>query len=309
MQTTSNLLMIRPVNFKFNQQTANNNKFQKASDQENIHDKAVQEFDRFVNTLRENDLEIIVIDDTLKPETPDSIFPNNWISLHEDGLAIRYPMFSENRRLERREDILNQLKTNFTINNLIDLSHYEKTGAYLEGTGSLVLDRENKIAYACQSIRTDVRVLKEFCLQTGYRSIIFNAVDLDGFPIYHTNVMMCLATQFVVICMDAIANNEEKNTLKETFSSTGKEIIEISYEQMNHFAGNMLQVKNIKNELLLIMSQQAYLSLSTEQIAKLQKYNRIVTSPIDTIEKIGGGSARCMLAEIHLYKRGDSTFL
>ena len=303
MQTTSNLLMIRPVDFKFNPQTASNNKFQIESDEYHIQEKAVQEFDRFVNILRGNDLEVTVIEDTYTPETPDSIFPNNWLSFHEGGLAVIYPMFSENRRLERREDILDQLKTNFTINNLIDLSHYENTGAYLEGTGSLVLDRENKIAYACKSIRTDVRVLEEFCLQTGYSSILFHAVDEEGFPIYHTNVMMCVATQFVVICMDAILNKEERTSVMESFKSSGKEVIEISYAQMNHFAGNMLQVKNTKNELLLIMSQQAYLSLSLEQINSLQKYNRIVTSPIDTIETNGGGSARCMLAEIHLNKR------
>ena len=303
MQTTSNLLMIRPRDFKFNEQTAANNRFQQDSDDADVQLKAVQEFDAFVSTLRSNDINVTVIDDTADPETPDSIFPNNWISFHDDGTVILYPMFSLNRRLERREEILEELSKRYLITNRIDLSAYENDDLFLEGTGSLVLDRVAKIAYACRSIRTDEKVLEDFCKQTGYRSVVFDAVDGTGFPIYHTNVMMCLASQYAVICLDAIVNTTQKNSVIESLQSSGKEIIPISIDQMNHFAGNMLQLNNTKGKHLLAMSEQAYKSLTTEQLNVLAKYNEIVFSPIATIEKHGGGSARCMLAEIHLKER------
>jgi len=300
MQTTNHVLMIRPVNFKFNEQTAGNNKFQVASTETNVHEQALKEFDSFVSMLRQNEVDVTVIEDTLQQETPDSIFPNNWVSFHEDGSVFLYPMFSENRRQERRNEILDGLKNRFEVNHVSDISFYEKQYAFLEGTGSMVLDRVNKIAYACLSVRTDEEVLNNFCMLTGYEPVTFQAVDATNFPIYHTNVMMCIGDRFAVICLDSIKYPEEKELVALSLINSGKEIIEISLEQMNRFAGNMLQIANRSGENLLVMSEQAYLSLNAEQIAKLEKYNRIIYAPIYTIEKNGGGSARCMLAEIHL---------
>jgi hypothetical protein len=300
MQTTNHILMIRPVDFKFNEQTAGNNMFQIASSDSDVQTQALKEFDGFVDLLRKNDVDVTVVDDTLQPETPDSIFPNNWVSFHEDGSVYLYPMFSENRRLERRGDILDGLKENFEVNHISDLSFYEQQYAFLEGTGSMVLDRTNKIAYACLSVRTDEEVLNNFCMLTGYQAVPFQAVDGSNFPIYHTNVMMCIGDRFAVICLDSIRNPEEKLNVSISLKSSGKEIIEISLEQMNKFAGNMLQVANAAGESLLVMSEQAYLSLNAEQITALEQYSRIIYAPLYTIEKNGGGSARCMLAEIHL---------
>jgi len=303
MQTTSQLLMIRPVDFKFNAQTAGNNKFQQASEQTNIQDLALKEFDDFVNILRENKVEVTVIDDTLQPETPDSIFPNNWVSFHEDGSVFLYPMFSENRRLERREDILALLGHHFQVSQVKDLSAFEKTEIYLEGTGSMVLDRDQRIAYACLSLRTNLFVLEEFCRLAAYTAVTFNATDASGFPIYHTNVMMCVADRYAVVCLESVPDVTEREKLLNSLLSTHKEIIDISPDQMNHFAGNMLQVKNTDGQALLVMSEQAYLSLTPKQITALTSYNRIIYAPLYNIEKNGGGSARCMLAEIHLHKK------
>ncbi|WP_316795651.1 citrulline utilization hydrolase CtlX [Pedobacter agri] len=300
MQTTHHLLMIRPVDFKFNEQTAGNNKFQVASDEGDVQSQALKEFDGFVDLLRKNGVDVTVVDDTLQPETPDSIFPNNWISFHEDGSVFLYPMFSQNRRLERRREILDELAEKFELNYISDLSFYETADIFLEGTGSMVLDRVNKIAYACLSIRTEVEAFNNFCQLAGYKSVIFNSVDSSGFPIYHTNVMMCIGDHFAVICLDSIPNFHERDFVRKVLLSTGKEIITISFDQMNHFAGNMLQVANQSGESLLVMSEQAFLSLTQNQINLLEKYARIIYAPIYTIEKNGGGSARCMLAEIHL---------
>lgn len=300
MQTTNHILMIRPVDFKFNEQTAANNKFQVASETQDVQAQALKEFDDFVEQLRQNDVDVTVIDDTFQPETPDSIFPNNWVSFHEDGSVYLYPMFSENRRLERRKEILEGLKTRFELNHVSDLSFYEMQYAFLEGTGSMVLDRTNKIAYACLSVRTDEEVLNNFCMLTGYEPVIFQAVDSNNFPIYHTNVMMCIGDRFAVVCLDSIRDAEERLQVSISLKGDGKEIIEISLEQMNKFAGNMLQVSNTAGESLLVMSEQAYLSLNPEQVETLERYSRIIYASLYTIEKNGGGSARCMLAEIHL---------
>lgn len=300
MQTTNHILMIRPVDFKFNEQTAGNNKFQVASEAQDVQAKALKEFDGFVELLRQNDVDVTVVNDTLQPETPDSIFPNNWVSFHEDGSVYLYPMFSENRRLERRKEILDDLNNRFEVNHISDLSFYEMQHAFLEGTGSMVLDRTHKIAYACLSVRTDEEVLDNFCMLTGYEPVAFQAVDSDNFPIYHTNVMMCIGDRFAVVCLDSIRNPEERLQVSISLKASGKEIIEISLGQMNKFAGNMLQVSNAAGESLLVMSEQAYLSLNPEQITTLEQYSRIIHAPLYTIEKNGGGSARCMLAEIHL---------
>ncbi len=295
--------MIRPVDFKFNEQTAGNNKFQVASEEDNIQAQALQEFDGFVSILSANGIDVTVINDTIEPETPDSIFPNNWVSFHEDGSVYLYPMFSENRRQERRNEIIEGLKEKFEVSHVNDLSFYENVNMFLEGTGSMVLDRTNKIAYACLSIRTEAEALNNFCQLAGYKSVIFNAVDASGYPIYHTNVMMCIGDKFAVVCLNSIPNLHERDFLKKVLNSTGKEIIEITLEQMNQFAGNMLQVSNEDGESLLVMSEQAYKSLDEVQISTLNKFSKIIYAPLYTIEKNGGGSARCMLAEIHLPKK------
>lgn len=300
MQSTAHLLMIRPVDFKYNIQTAANNKFQQQSANLHVQQQALAEFDQFVAMLRQNEVDVTVIDDTLTPETPDSIFPNNWVSFHDDGQVILYPMFSENRRAERRADIISEIGKHFTIHKTLDLSTYEQQDLFLEGTGSLVLDRNAKIAYACLSLRTHHQVIAHFCKQTGYRAVVFHAVDDQGFPIYHTNVMMCVGEAFAVVCFDSIPDQEERELLTSSLKNSGKTVIAITFNQMNHFAGNMLEVKNQRDETLIVMSEQAYLSLNAGQRNTLAQYGRLLYAPLYTIEQNGGGSARCMLAEIHL---------
>ncbi len=300
MQTTSHILMIRPVDFKFNEQTAGDNKFQVASEQEGVQQKALAEFDGFVNILRENGVNVTVANDTLDPATPDSIFPNNWVSFHEDGSVFLYPMHSPNRRQERRKDIIDGLNLRFEVSHLSDLSFFEQQHLFLEGTGSMVLDRTHKIAYACLSIRTDKEVLENFAMLSGYKVVAFQAVDEKNFPIYHTNVMMCIGEKFAVVCLDSIKYTEDKIAVLESFKATKKTVIDISFDQMNHFAGNMLEVQNKDGESLLVMSEQALKALHGTQITSLSTFSKIVTAPLYTIEQNGGGSARCMLAEIHL---------
>jgi hypothetical protein len=300
MQTTSHLLMIRPVNFSFNAETAVNNAFQVAAADEAAQEKALAEFEGFVKLLQDNGVDVLVIKDSPEPYTPDSIFPNNWVSFHEDGQVCLYPMYAVNRRMERKPAVLQELGSRFSINATLDFSNYEKEGLFLEGTGSMVLDRDHKIAYACFSPRTDKKVLMDFCEKMGYRPEAFTAVDDQGRPIYHTNVMMCVADRYVVVCLDSLSIPAQRQHLTATIRSTGKEIIGISLEQMNQFAGNMLQVHNKKGEKLLVMSTSAYKSLTPAQITRLSSYNRILHSPLTTIETNGGGSARCMMAEIHL---------
>lgn len=301
-QTTSTVLMIKPANFGFNEQTATSNAFQDAAaDQQQVQDKALAEFEALVSVLRQNGVEVIVEDDTPEPHTPDAIFPNNWVSFHEDGTVFLYPMMAQNRRLERREDIITGLEDEFKIKHVIDLSRYEHEGKFLEGTGSMVLDRGNKIAYACISPRTDITVLDEFCKDSGYKPVTFNATDQRGMPIYHTNVLMCVGDKFVVICLDSVADEEDKEKLIASFVSTQKQIVTISFEQMNHFAGNMLELKS-KEDNLLVMSEQAYNTLNEEQKTTLGKYCRLIYANINTIETSGGGSARCMIAEVHLQR-------
>lgn len=292
--------MIRPVSFTFNAQTAVNNAFQTNSNAGDAQQRALDEFDQFVNLLRRNGVDVIVVDDTREPHTPDSIFPNNWISFHQDGTLLLYPMYAENRRAERKPHVLEKISSQFRIERKIDLSNYEKDGLFLEGTGSMVLDRENRIAYACLSPRTNEKVLNDFCKQMNYSPVLFDAVDETGKPIYHTNVMMCVADQYVVICLDSIRNKVQRASTEKAILGSSKQLIIISYSQMNHFAGNMLQVENIEGEKLLIMSTQAFESLTKEQVQLLTRYNRIIHSSLTTIETNGGGSARCMMAEVHL---------
>lgn len=300
-QTSSTILMIRPVSFAFNEQTAGSNAFQnRNAEQQRVQDNALQEFNRFVDLLRENGVEVIVIDDTLEPHTPDSIFPNNWVSFHNDGTVFLYPMMAENRRLERREDIIMGLEDEFRVKHVIDLSHFEHENKFLEGTGSMVLDRENKIAYACLSPRTDKIVLDEFCKDGGYKSVLFHSVDQNGMDIYHTNVLMCIGSNYAVICLDSIKDEVEKQNVIASLQSTQKQIVTISFEQMSRFAGNMLEVQNKDGESLIVMSKSAWDSLNYEQRSILSSFSKPVYSDISTIENNGGGSARCMMAEVHL---------
>ena len=292
--------MIRPVNFAFNAETAVNNSFQVSSDQQDVQNTALQEFDDFVQKLRAKNIDVLVVNDTAEPHTPDSIFPNNWISFHNDGNIVLYPMYALNRRLERKPSVIEEIKKQFVIKHTIDYSKFEQQGKYLEGTGSMVLDRDKMIAYACLSPRTDKQLFEQFCEEMKYHPVSFTAVDNSGNEIYHTNVMMCVADKYIVICLDSIKNETEREYVENTIRNSGKELIEIGMYQMNHFAGNMLQVKNSSGEKFLVMSSQAYNSLSKRQIDKLTSYNEIIHSSLDIIESNGGGSARCMMAEIHL---------
>jgi len=300
MQHTSHILMIKPVRFDFNAETAVNNSFQVRSADDTMQEKALQEFENFIAILRQHGIDITVIDDTIEPHTPDSVFPNNWISFHDDASILLYPMFAANRRLERKQHVLNVVKEKFKVDKTIDLSSYENKNIFLEGTGSMVLDRENKIAYACLSPRTNKQVLKDFCDKMHYSHISFTAVDAGNEPIYHTNVMMCVADEFAVICLDCIKNETERKIVSGSLIQNGKQIIEISFDQMNHFAGNMLQVHNTEGKKIMVMSSQAYHSLTAQQILSIEHFNSIIHSDITTIETNGGGSARCMMAEVFL---------
>jgi hypothetical protein len=300
MQTTSHILMIRPVSFGYNAETAVNNAFQVQSNEENVQQKARQEFDDFVTVLQNNGVDVTVVEDTALPHTPDSIFPNNWVSFHNDGTLLLYPMYAVNRRAERKEHVLEKINGKFAIKKKIDLSNYEEKDIFLEGTGSMVLDRDNRIAYACISPRTDEKILADFCRQMNYTPVAFAATDGNGQAIYHTNVLMCVADSYVVICLESIADPEQHKLVSETIINSNKRIIPITLHQMNHFAGNMLQLENKNGEKLLVMSSQAYESLTTEQLQELKRYNRVIHSPLTTIETNGGGSARCMIAEVHL---------
>ncbi|UII23640.1 citrulline utilization hydrolase CtlX [Fulvivirga ligni] len=307
-QTTSTIMMIRPVKFRYNEQTAVNNYYQKVLDEldpEEVQAKALQEFDNFVEKLRGKGVKVIVINDTPDPDTPDSIFPNNWVSFHADGKVGLYPMFAENRRLERRDDILGALDNEYGLNvaSIEDFSFHEKEDKYLEGTGSMILDRVNKIVYAAISQRTDEDVLDEFCRKFAFKPVKFIAnqtVEGERLPIYHTNVMMCVAETFAVICLDSIDDADERKAVIDSLEASGKEIIEITEDQEHHFAGNMLQVNAESGEKYLVMSEAAYQSLTAKQISAIEKHCPIIHSSLDTIEALGGGSARCMMAEVFL---------
>jgi hypothetical protein len=294
------ILMVRPYQFYFNQQTAANNFFQSNINIENANELAIAEFDAMVEKLRAHQIKVNVVQDTKDPSTPDSIFPNNWVSTHTNGTVCLYPMYAENRRAERKSTVINFLQSNYKIENTLDLTDLEKEGIFLEGTGSMVLDHQNKIAYGCLSERLDKNAFNEWCDKMQFKPIAFKALDDKAQPIYHTNVLMCMANQFVVICSDSIPNEQERQMLLDSFAQTNKEVIEISQDQLNHFAGNMLQVFDITEKPHLIMSEQAYKSLHTAQLKSLEKYNPLLPISIPTIEALGGGSTRCMMAEIYL---------
>ena len=297
------ILMVRPYQFYFNQQTAANNFFQSNVNIENANELAIAEFDAMVEKLRAHQIKVNVVQDTKDPSTPDSIFPNNWVSTHEGGTLCLYPMFAQNRRAERKSTVIDFLESNYKIENTLDLTDLEKEGSFLEGTGSMVLDHQNKLAYGCLSERLDKNAFYEWCDKMQFKAIAFKAVDDKAQPIYHTNVMMCMGDQFVVICLDSIPNEKEKQMLVDSFDQTNKEVITISQDQLNHFAGNMLQVFDINEKPHLIMSVQAHTSLDPAQVKSLEKYNPILPISIPTIEALGGGSTRCMMAEIYLINK------
>jgi hypothetical protein len=293
------LLMVRPYQFYFNQQTAANNFFQSNINIENANELAIAEFDTMVEQLRAHQIKVNVVQDTKDPSTPDAIFPNNWVSTHHNGTLCLYPMFAENRRAERKSTVIDFLHSNYKIQAVLDLTELEKEGTFLEGTGSLVLDHQNKIAYGCISERLDKAAFTSWCIKMQFKPIAFKAVDDKTQAIYHTNVMMCIGNQFVVICLESIPDEQEKQILLECFLQTNKEVITISQDQLNHFAGNMLQVFDIHEKPHLIMSEQAHSSLEPAKVKNLEKYNPILPISIPTIEALGGGSTRCMMAEIY----------
>ena len=296
-------MMIRPANFGFNPETAESNAFQNSKtnlSKKAIAEIAVNEFDEFVKKLRRAGVQVHVFEDTPTPAKPDSVFPNNWVSFHQNAAIITYPMLSNLRRLERRNDILESFSEQFEVSQIVRLQHFESQNQILEGTGSIVLDRFHKIAYACLSPRTDEGLLDLFCSKTGYKKMAFTSVDQSGQQIYHTNVMMAMGIDFVVICLDSVRDKKERKAIEDSFAETGKFIFEITFAQMNAFAGNMLQILGRNNEPLLVMSTQAFESLTKEQIRQLESRTKLLHSGINTIEQFGGGSARCMMAEVFL---------
>lgn len=305
-QLTDTLLMIRPTNFGFNTDTADNNSFQtndKSLTKDKVKVAAVQEFDRFVEKLTEAGIQVMVEQERADATSTDSVFPNNWFSCHEEGLLVTYPMFSKKRRTERHPKVIEALNERFQIKTHIKLEKWEKANQFLEGTGSMILDRHHKKVYACRSVRTNEDLLDQFCYFMCYEKVLFDAVDIQGVPIYHTNVMMALGTTFVVICLESIKEEQQRALLVESFEKTNKHIIDISTAQMGNFAGNMLQVKNKAGEHFLVMSSRAYDSLTTEQIQQIEGHTQILHSDLKVIETYGGGSARCMMAEVFLPRK------
>ena len=299
-QAPSSVLMVRPASFGFNPQTAATNAFQSpdANSPEEVQRKALDEFNRMVDTLLSNDVDVIVVDDTIEPPKPDAIFPNNWISFHPDGKVVLYPMLAENRRLERTIPVVDKLKAKFQLDQVIDLSAYEESNQFLEGTGSVVFDYINKIAYASRSARTHETVLNDLCQKINFRPTVFDAVDESGQPIYHANVLMCVGTKFAVICLDAIKGDEDQETLVQSFSETGHQVVAISYEQLHLFAGNMMEVLSKSGEPLVLMSEKTFTSLLPGQLNAISKHAEPIPLSIPTIEQFGGGSVRCMVAGI-----------
>lgn len=308
-QITNNIMMIEPVSFNFNEETSVDNHYQNSSisiSQNEIQEKALNEFQNFVEVLENKGVNVIVFKDTMIPFTPDSIFPNNWVSFHENGSIFLYPMLAKNRRKERRDDIISSISSKFQVSEVHSLVDYENKNLFLEGTGSLILDRKNRICYAARSKRTDEKILLEFCDRQGFRPFLFSAyqnVDSQRLPIYHTNVLMCIANNYAIICLDSIDNKQERENIIKQLNSTNKEIIEIFEEQVNSFAGNMLQVMGDKE--YLVMSSSALNSLNKKQKKSILFYNEIIDVDLSIIESFGGGSARCMMGEIFLNLKND----
>ena len=299
MQTTNQVFLVRPASFSYNKQTARSNAFQTitALSPVEIQTKALEEFDAFVMTLRTAGIQVEVFEDTPEPIKPDAVFPNNWISVHEDGTIVLYPMCTPNRRLERKQAVLDWLDEEKPFITIIDYTVYEDQGRFLEGTGSIVFDHLNKKAYACLSPRTDQGLFENLMVHLGYTAISFNASDKANQAIYHTNVMMSIGKGFVVICLESIKSKLERQEVIQELEKSGLDIVRISLEQVEHFAGNMLALR-IGEQQVLVLSQSAFDCLTTEQKEQLEQYTKLLALPIPTIELIGGGSARCMITEV-----------
>lgn len=304
-QAPSSIFMVRPAAFGFNPQTAESNAFQvdDGKDANTVHQKALQEFDRMVDLLRSHDIDVHVADDTPTPVKPDAVFPNNWVSFHEDGSVMLYPMLAENRRQERRATIVETLAESFNITEITDWSDEEHNHHFLEGTGSVVFDYVNKIAYANRSPRTSEQLVNKLCAQMEYRPIVFDAVDDEGKPVYHTNVLMCIGSKFAVICLDAIHDDEDQEKILSTLAQTQHKVVAISYAQMNAFAGNMIEVSSKNGEPFVLLSERAFHSLLPGQIDAISRFAEMIPIAIPTIEKFGGGSVRCMVAGIFCSRR------
>lgn len=304
-QVPHSVFMVRPASFGFNEQTAKSNSFQQASDLEEkqLQQQALLEFDAMVQTLRDNAIEVLVFEDTKEPRKPDAIFPNNWLSLHEDGKLILYPMLAPNRRVERRPEFVKMLRDKYKIQDIIDYSDRERQQEIVEGTGSLIFDHVNQIAYASRSERTSEKLVREICTALHYTPILFDAVDEAGNPIYHTNVLMCVGERFAILCLDAIRNEEDQDLILNSLAATGHKVIAISYAQLNAFAGNMLEVKNVQGEPFVLLSQTAFNSLLPGQIDAITHFADLLPINIHTIESHGGGSVRCMVGGIHTAKK------
>ena len=298
MQVARKILMVRPALFAYNEETATNNYFQNKTAHSNLNERALQEFDDFVNILRSNKIDVIVVQDSIDPHTPDSIFPNNWFSTHSSGELILYPMFAENRRDERKKKVLNTLEEHFNAHKVIDLTEWENKNRFLEGTGSLILDHKNRIVYACRSERTDDIVFEDFYTKMNFEPQLFNAYDENEKIIYHTNIMLSIGEKHAIICAESIFDQNRRAQVINSLKVSKKEIIEISFEQMRSFCANILEVLNVDNEPCLIMSETAKKSYTYEQRKKLEKYCKLISTPLNIIEETGGGSARCMIAEI-----------
>lgn len=304
-QIASTILMVRPASFGFNAETAQNNVFQKnvKASQKEIQQKAIAEFDKFVATLRKKGIEVIVFDDSAKPVKPDAIFPNNWFCTLEDGTLAVFPMYAPNRRIEKRNDLLQMLVEKYNVRDVEDWSEYEAESLFLEGTGSMIIDQDYKVIYACISPRTNKSVLEKFAHAHGYKAMLFYSKDENGTDVYHTNVIMHLGETYAVICMESIPNEAERIAVSQLLITTGHEVIPITLKQVHAYAGNMLQVKNAKGEKFTVLSKSAYNSLTKEQRDILQMHTTLLPMDITTIETIGGGSTRCMMAEIFLEKK------
>lgn len=298
MQTAKKILMVRPAHFSFNEETAKNNHFQNKSSVSNLNERAVKEFDDFVDVLRSNKIEVVVVQDTIDPHTPDSIFPNNWFSTHSTGELVLYPMFAENRRLERKSQVLDIIEDHYSAHKTIDLTDWESKNRFLEGTGSLILDHYNRVVYACRSERTDDIVFEEFYSKMNFEPELFNAYDEKGHLIYHTNVMLSIGEKIAVICAESIVDEKRRASVINRLKDSKKEVVEISYEQMKDFCANVLEVRNAENKNYLIMSETAKNSFTNQQKEILEQHCTIISSPLNIIEETGGGSARCMIAEI-----------
>ncbi len=307
MQCASTILMVRPAAFGYNIQTAANNFFQNKTAllPEELQQKAVQEFDAMAEGLRNVGVDVVVIEDTPLPQKPDAIFPNNWFSTNADGVLTIFPMFAHNRRLEKRDEILKTLSNEFEIKTVYDFTEYEADCMYLEGTGSMIIDHQNRFVYACISERTHPAVVEKFSAANDYKAITFNAVDEENRPIYHTNVLMCIGDGFAVLCPKAISDDTERIAVAQLLETTGHENIYITHQQMKSFAGNMLQVKNKIGHSFIAMSQTAFLSLTDDQKERLEKHGKLLPFDVSTIENVNGGSVRCMMAEVFLQPKNS----